>query len=281
MLQTILHNRTRLILIALISAFALACDVSSLTSLTSSDGHVITNAVTAKDATGETFEPSGITDSFPANQNILHTIVTIKDAPKDTAVKATWLRPDNSKMGEFEIKSDGSRNLDFTFTPERGGLPPGDYQVAISLNGKIDRTLKFSVTGQAAQPSSGSCPPPPAVQQTAPGFPLKVTMAENTQGDAKDPVNPTTTFKSTSTFHAVVHTDNAPNATKFGAAWFASDTGGIAPCNSAIDATTLEAGGTRNIDFTLAPTGKWPVGTFQVQIIVNGKVAAVQNFNVK
>jgi outer membrane usher protein FimD/PapC len=108
-----------------------------------------------------------------------------------------------------------------------------------------------------------------------------VTLAENTQGEAKDPASPTTTFKSTSTFHAVVHVDNAPNATKFGAAWFASDTGGIAPCNSAIDATTLESSGTRNIDFTLAPSGKWPAGTFQVQIIVNGKVAAVQNFSVK
>jgi len=274
-------------LVALIAMFVLACDLSSLTSLTSSGSNVITNAVTAKDAQGDTFEPRGITDSFPANQNILHAIVTIKDAPKDTAVKATWLRPDNSKMGEFELKASGSRNLDFSFTPERGGLPPGDYQVQISLNGAVDRTLKFSVTGQAAaQPTgssqtSGSCPPPPAVALTAPGFPLKVTMAENAQGEAKDPVNPTNTFKSTATFHAVVHTDNAPNATKFGAAWFASDTGGIAGCNSAIDATTLESSGTRNIDFTLAPTGKWPVGTFQVQIIVNGKVAAVQNFSVK
>lgn len=275
------RKQTRLILFALVAIFALACDLSTLTSLSSSSGNVITNAVTAKDAQGDTFEPSGVTDSFPANQNIYHTIVTIKDAPKDTAVKVAWLRPDNSKMGEFELKSSGSRNLDFTFTPERGGLPPGDYQVEISLNGKVDRTLKFSVTGQAAQQSGGSCPPPPSVQQTAPGFPLKVTLAENTQGDAKDPVGSTSTFKSTSTFHAVVHIENAPATTKFGAAWFASDTGGIAACNSAIDATTFETGGTRNIDFTLAPTGKWAIGTYQVQIIVNGKVASVQNFSVK
>lgn len=281
MIQELFRHRSRPILIALISAFALACDVSSLISLASSNGNIITNAVTAKDVTGDTFEPSGITDTFPANQSILHAIVTIKDAPKNTAVKAAWLRPDNSNMGEYEIKSDGSRNLDFTFKPERGGLPPGNYQVEISLNGKVDRTLKFTVAGQAAQPTGGSCPPPPAVQTTAPGFPLKITMAENTQGDTKDPVGATTAFKSDSIFHAVVHIDNAPNATKFGAAWFASDTGGIAACNSAIDATTLEAGGTRNLDFTLAPTGKWPAGTFQVQIIVNGKVAAVQNFSVK
>lgn len=275
------NKRFGLVLPALISVFMLACDLSTLTSLAKSDSNIITNAVTAKEAQGDTFEPSGITDSFPANQNIIHTVVTIKDAPKDTAVKATWLRPDSSTMGEFEIKSDGSRNLDFTFTPERSGLPPGNYQVTISLNGKVDRTLKFSVTGQAAQPTGSACPPPPSVQSTPPGFPLKVTMAENTQGDAKDPVGVTTTFKSTSTFHAIVHIDNAPAGSKFGAAWFASDTGGVAPCNSAIDATSLDSSGTRNIDFTLAPNGKWPIGTFQVQISVNGKVAVVQSFSVK
>lgn len=126
-----------------------------------------------------------------------------------------------------------------------------------------------------------SCPPPPAVQATAPGFPLKVTMAENTQGESKNPVNPTTTFQPTSTFHAVVHVDNAPAATTFGAAWFALDTGGISPCNTPIDASTLESSGTRNLDFILTPTGTWPAGTFRVQIVVNGQVAAVQEFNVK
>ncbi len=143
-------------------------------------------------------------------------------------------------------------------------------------------SLSVPVVPSTTAPTvNGSCPPPPRVQETQPSFPVKITMAEGTTGDAKDPANPTTTFKSNSTFHAVLRIENAPASSKFGAVWFALDTGGIAPCNSPIDATTLESDGTRNLDFALAPTGNWPAGTYQVQIVVNGKVARVQTFNVK
>ena len=109
----------------------------------------------------------------------------------------------------------------------------------------------------------------------------KVTMAKDTQGDAKDPVNPTTVFGTSDTFHAVVHSNSAPESTKFKAIWYAVDDGNAADSNKVIDSSDLTADGTVNIDFYLTPTSSWPTGTFQVEIYVNGVLDQVVNFSVK
>lgn len=290
---------SRALVFSILAAITLACNLSTITNLVSneptptavvaappaSSGNLVVNAVTAKDVKGDTFDPVGITDSFAADQKTFHAIVSIKDAPANTKVRANWLTASNTKIGEFELASDGSRNLDFSFKPDAGSLPSGSYKVEIYVNGKLDRTLNFSVGQSATRPttqsSTGSCPPPPTIATTSPGFPIKITMAEATSGAAQEPVNPTRTFKTNSVIHAVVAIQNAPKNTEFEAIWTALDTGGAADCNSSIDTYNIESDGTRNLDFNLTPTGSWPPGTYQVQIAVNGKTALVQSFSVK
>ena len=109
----------------------------------------------------------------------------------------------------------------------------------------------------------------------------KVTLAKGTQGAAKDPVNPTTVFSTTDTFHAVVHITQAPTATQFKAIWYSVDDGVAAEANKVIDSSDITADGTVNIDFYLTPTSSWPTGTFQVEIYVNGVLDQVENFSVK
>jgi len=219
--------------------------------------NIITNAVTAKDVQADNFDPVGITDSFPADESIFHAVVTISGAPDNTDFGVVWLTTSGSKMGSFDLKSGGSRNLDFTFKPDAGKLPAGNYKVEIDVNGKLNRTLNFSVSGtaqaQPTVPSSGSQPS---------GYITQVVMAKDTQGDNKDPVNPTEVFASSATFHAVVSIQDAP-------------------ANSLIDSTDLTTDGSRNIDFTLKPNSKWPAGTYRVEISVNGVVDTVKTFSVK
>jgi len=282
-----------LLVIALLALPTLACDLSSFTSLLSKPAtptpappptvaapvNIITNAVTSKNVIGDTFDPSGITDSFPADQNVFHVVVTISGASNNTAVKVIWLTSDNTSIGEYEIKADGSRNLDYTFKPDAGRLPAGNYRAAIYLNGKLDRTLSFSVQSAAASSSatskSSSASPKPS------GFIGDVVMAQGVTGDAKEPSNPTAVFTPSATFHAVVRVQNAPANTKFKATWFVTDVGSAADPNSLIDQTELTTEGTRNIDFTLAPKTVWPVGTYRVEIYVNGVLDTVKNFSVK
>lgn len=242
----------------------------------------ITNAVMAKDTKGDAFDPVGITDTFPADQSTFHAVVTIANATATSTFKVIWFTNTNSKMGEFELKSDGSRNLDFTFKPEGGKLPPGSYKVELYANGKLDRTLNFSVQSQtvsSAQPSSTSSQS--TTQSKPSNFVSSVTMAQDTQGANKDPMNPTTTFGPNSTFHAIVRTQNAPANTKFKSVWYAVDVGSAAKPNTLIDETELATDGTRNIDFTLAPSTAWPPGSYRVEISVNGMLDTVTNFSVK
>ncbi len=136
-----------------------------------------------------------------------------------------------------------------------------------------------TATATAAGPVSQVCPPftPPAGKPS--GFIGNVTMALGTQGDTKEPVNPTTTFPPNSVFHAVVATQNAPANTKYTIAWFATDIG--APgCNISIDSTDLSTDGNRNIDFTLTPKTVWPNGAYRVEILVNDVLDRVVTFNV-
>jgi hypothetical protein len=108
-------------------------------------GNIVTGAVMAKDTKGDTYDPVGITDSFAADQSVYHAIVTISSAPSGTRLKMVWLTGSGEEMGEYEITAEGSRNLDFTYEPEGGNLPVGNYQSILFLNGILNRTLNFSV----------------------------------------------------------------------------------------------------------------------------------------
>ena len=274
-------------LLALLAPLALACDVSSI--LTAAVGtptpapaptiappvNIVTNAVTAKDVSGDNVDPVGITDSFPANQSIFHVVVSISGAPDNTSVKVNWLTASNTAMGDFALAASGTRNLDFSFKPDVGKLPPGDYQAQIYVNENLDRTLKFTVESAPSAPS-----PAPTIAKPS-GFIGSVTMAEDTKADTKEPVNPTIVFKSTSVFHAVTALLNAPANTKFSATWYVVDVGNAAPPGSQIESTDVSTGGSRNIDFTLSPATIWPAGSYRVEISVNGVVDTVKNFTVK
>jgi len=238
----------------------------------------ITSVVTAQDVSGNNFDPVGVTSSFPANQAVYHAVVTIANAPDGTVYKANWKVVDigsagtpGQSMGDFTITAGGSRNLDFTFKPKTQ-LPPGHYQVEIYVNGALNRAVDFEVLSQAAQPTS-----PPHLS----GYILDVTLATGVQGVAKDPVGATTVFGPTDVIHAVVSIANAPKGTEFMANWYVVDIGDASQANKLITSSQISADGTRNVDFNLTPTSQWPVGSYRVEILVNGQVEATATYSVQ
>jgi hypothetical protein len=108
-----------------------------------------------------------------------------------------------------------------------------------------------------------------------------ITLARNSQGSDKSPVDPTTVFSTTDTVHAVVHLKSAPTGTKVTATWYVVDVGSSADPNSQIDTTEITTDGTRNIDFSLSPQPTWPVGSYKVEIGLNGQVAKTLEYTVK
>jgi hypothetical protein len=112
----------------------------------------ISKAVLAKDVS-DNFDPIDPTSTFPTDQPVIHLVLTLKNVPSDTKVKALWTAvdvgdaaPANTKIDELEQTMNGSGNLDFTLSiPSSGVWPVGKYKVDIYLDGKLDKTLEFTV----------------------------------------------------------------------------------------------------------------------------------------
>jgi hypothetical protein len=123
--------------------------------------------------------------------------------------------------------------------------------------------------------------PPTESQPATSGIITGIIMAKDTQGDLMDPVDPTTVFSPSSVIHAVVQIENAPANTQFTAAFYVVDVGDAADPNSLITSTDLTADGTRNLDFSLSPQTEWPVGSYRVDISVNGNVEDSADYTVQ
>ncbi|MGE3269527.1 MAG: hypothetical protein AB7P40_12325 [Chloroflexota bacterium] len=114
----------------------------------------IANAVTARGSFGEKYEPRDITDDFPADQPVFHVIVSTRNLPAGSLVRAVWIAVDthgdgqpNRTMTRTEALVEGTRNVDFVLEPTAGRLPPGAYQVDIHLGDRLERSLPFTVAG--------------------------------------------------------------------------------------------------------------------------------------
>lgn len=263
-------------------------------------GGLIVGVVTAAAVTVLTSAPVGVTDTFPPGQEIVHTVVSMADAPAGTRLKAVWMvidagdaAPPNSHIGETEANVEGSQHVDFTFEASGGGFPPGTYQVDIYMNDNLDRTVNFSVVDEGADlpeiaiptPAPvGSCPPLPEPTYQPSGFVTGITMAPETEGANYEPVNPGRVFAPDATFHAVVAVEDAPDNMEITARWFVVDVGGVEPCNTEIiQPFVLTTSGSRNLDLTLQPPPgvEWPLGVYRVEIYGNGNLELDVDFRVE
>lgn len=129
-----------------VAVVAAACEVSFSTAN-------ITQAVLAKDITGDNFEPVDPTSTFPTDQPVINLVVTVANAPSETKVKTVWTAvdvgeaaPANTKIDEAELAMDASGNAHFTLSlPNSGAWPVGKYKVEIYLNDKLDRALEYAI----------------------------------------------------------------------------------------------------------------------------------------
>ncbi|WP_298008136.1 MULTISPECIES: hypothetical protein [Anaerolinea] len=80
---------------------------------------------------------------------VFYAQVDLRNAPDDTQLKAVWTAVDvegadpNTVLAETEFTS-GSGQVTFNLTNDQL-WPPGTYRVEIYLNGKLDKSVDFSV----------------------------------------------------------------------------------------------------------------------------------------
>jgi len=296
--------RIKLLLLVLSIIPALACGFSLSTA-------AITNAVMAKEVSGDNFDPAGITDTYASDQPEFHAVVTISNAPGDTMVKAVWVAVDvgnvaapNTTLDETEVTVEGSRNIDFTLTPDGEAWSPGNYKVDIYLNDKLDRTLNFTVAGAPGAAEAVIVEPTATVEATAALEPTVTAVAETPEVEPSPPVPASTEVIAdavtatdvtvltsipigvTDTFppdqkvvHTVVTVSNAPNGTSVKVVWTAVDVGDAAPPNTQIGETETDVEGSQNVDFTFEASGEgFPPGAYQVDIYLNDNLDRTVNF---
>jgi hypothetical protein len=103
-------------------------------------------------------------------------------------------------------------------------------------------------------------------------------LSDSEDGDAKSSFAPDT---AKIFLHAGL-VDIAAGA-KLSSAWIAEDTGGVAPANYKIDSMETTAGSIANVEtFSLSkPNAGWPVGTYRVDLFIDGKAAGSVPFKVE
>ena len=114
----------------------------------------IEHAVTARSTFGEEYEPRDVTTNFAADQAVFHAVVSIRNLPAGSVVKAVWVAVDthgdsrpNFILTSTVARVEGTRNVDFALAPTLGRLPRGSYKVDIHLGDRLDRSLPFTVDG--------------------------------------------------------------------------------------------------------------------------------------
>jgi hypothetical protein len=148
-----------------------------------------------------------------------------------------------------------------------------------------------AVTGAAGEESepaiiqSTEVPRPQATKASLPvpkpgGLITKVILAHGAESETYDPIDPATQFLPTDTVHAIVTVKKAPVDTLFTAKWFTTKIELDGRDNELIDTTEIKTEGTGNLDFTLAPQGKFPTGSYRVEIYVNNNLDQVKAYNV-
>jgi hypothetical protein len=132
-------------------------------------------------------------------------------------------------------------------------------------------------------------PPPPPAPAPAPlpapapaPAPAGVTVSSVSLGKAvgadKKVTAPTDTFAKGDTIYASVDTIGSGSAT-LAAKWTYTKDGKTVPVKE--DTATISASGPSTTEFHISKPDGWPVGTYQVDVSVDGKPAGTKAFNVK
>jgi hypothetical protein len=140
--------------------------------ITAGSQDTLSEATMCKNINPQTHQPLDKTDTFSPDTAVINLTVKLSNAPPDTEVNTQWTYVKgegvtNYQMGEYSVKTDGTRYISFSLDAPDKGFPRGDYAVTLQVNGKTKMTVPFSVKG-----GGGSAP-----AQTS-GVPLANTFQE-------------------------------------------------------------------------------------------------------
>jgi hypothetical protein len=105
----------------------------------------IKDAVMALEVDPATQEASVEQDVFTQDTNIIYVTFYVKNVPSDTKVSSLWTYiPSGESMAVDPLYLDQDAQVQFSIEMPNGFIP-GDYQVELFLDDKLEETLPFTV----------------------------------------------------------------------------------------------------------------------------------------
>jgi len=118
--------------------------------LTPNPSGYIAEVTMAEGTSGDERTPVNPTSTFGGNATF-HAVAALVEAPANTTLRAVWfagdtagVAPCNTQVDSYEVVTDGTRNIDFSLTPE-STWPPGTYRIEVYVNNVLDQAVTFAV----------------------------------------------------------------------------------------------------------------------------------------
>ncbi len=152
----------------------------------------------------------------------------------------------------------------------------------VSLVAALLLGLTLAACGKKEQPAPppAAVTPPPAPVQDLVNVPVSVKGISlgNAIGDTKQVAAPMDSFGAKDTIYAVVQTIGTGKST-LKAVWTFHKGDKTAPVNETTQ--EIDAAGPANSEFHISKPDGWPVGDYQVEVLLNGTSVGTQKFSVK
>jgi hypothetical protein len=138
-------------ILLLVSNISVGCAQPTQPKVPRSISGLLGGAGMAPSVDATTLEPSKIIDVFKKDIPIIYCSVLLMDAPKNTIIQARMFiikgegGEENLSLHGSNIEADGTRFLSFAWKRPGNVWPTGDYKVVVSVNGKEDITVLFSI----------------------------------------------------------------------------------------------------------------------------------------
>ena len=222
----------------------------------------VEKVVFARTVNEETKEPLDETATFHGSDAVLHCAVKMANTPSGTRVKARWYFNNESAqevIDTTEIELDNSGWVDFNLTLTKSSLPYGAYGVDLFIDGKFDQTASFTIE---------------------PAFPdgyIKEAVTSRELSETYFPTAPTATFPAGVAYvYAPIYVEGQPEGTAFAAHWYQHLDDGDRALISSYELSYDQTGW---IGFSLNLPDGIPVGSYSVDLLVNGEVEHTLEFS--
>ncbi len=246
----------------------------------------IISSVMAKDIEHKTLKPLQITSTFTNDQTAFHSIIEVREAPKDTVIKTDWSTvdvpglPSDEIISSFDTVIEGTRLVHFMLKPEQGKLLPGSYKVDIYINHSYDHSLYFMIESPQIHSLSKARIQNSHPVSTSP-YISKVELKGFDQKNASFPFSSVHLFDVDTVLHALIYTENLPEGSKIAVNWHAVKLQEKGYAIGLIAQNKKISKGSSTLDFSLLPVTQWPIGTYKVEILLNEKSYATLNYEIR